>query len=367
MRSTTNAGASRSTRVERFETLVIGAGQAGLAVGHELDARDSDFAILDGAPQVGDSWRTRWDSLRLFTPAAYSGLPGMPFPAPPDHLPDKDEVADYLTRYAERFDLPVRLETRVRSLRYRDDQFVLETNRHTFEARNVVIATGAFQRAKIPCVAGRLSPAIHQLHSSQYRNALALPDGPALVVGAGNSGAQIALELARVRKVWLAGRDTGYLPRRLLGRDLFRWLWPTMSRASSDTMVGRRVRERTGRGGDPRIGISEQALADAGVTRVGKLIDAKGGLPVCGSVVVEPRVVVWCTGFEPDYGWVDLPALGEDGHPRHRRGVATHVPGLYFMGLRFQHRLSSSLIGGVGDDAAYVAQHIARRCLEAAA
>lgn len=349
-------------RVERFETVVIGAGQAGLATGFHLAARDVDFVILDAASRIGDSWRRRWGSLRLFTPAAYSGLPGMYFPAPPSHLPDKDEVADYLERYAERFDLPVRLGTRVEALGRDSARFVMSANGRRLEAENVVVATGAFQRPRVPEVASRLAPAIHQLHSSEYESPFVLPDGPVLVVGAGNSGAQIALELARFRKVWLAGRGTGDLPRRLLGRDVFDWAWPVMSRATADTWFGRRLRARAWRGGDARIGIPERALARAGIVRVARLTEARGGLPVCGDTVLEPRVVIWCTGFEPDYRWIDLPVAGDDGYPRHHRGAAVDAPGLYFVGLRFQTRLTSSLIAGVGDDAAFVAEEIARRC-----
>jgi putative flavoprotein involved in K+ transport len=348
-------------RVERFETIVIGGGQAGLAVGHHLAARDVDFVILDAAKRVGDSWRQRWDSLRLFTPAAYSGLPGLPFPAPPAHLPDKDEVADYLARYAERFDLPVRLGTAVNSLGRSGERYVVHVGEAVLEAENVVVATGPFQRPRLSDVATRLSPNIRQLHSSEYVNPWDLPDGPVLVVGAGNSGAQIALELTRFRKVWLAGRDTGHLPRRALGRDLFHWIWPVLTRATTDTHLGRRLRERARRGGDALIGIPERTLLDAGIQRVGKLTEERGGLPMCGGNVLEPSVIVWCTGYRPSYEWIDIPILGEDGYPRHERGIATDAPGLYFVGLRFQHRMASSLIGGVGDDAAFIAAHIAQR------
>jgi len=350
-------GVGRTGRVERFETVVIGGGQAGLSVGHDLAQQDADFVILDGASRIGDSWRQRWDSLRLFTPAAYSGLPGMPFPAPSSHLPDKDEVADYLTRYSERFDLPVRLDTRVTSLQHDGRRFVLATDGSAFEADQVVVATGPFQQPKIPPVARRLSSDIRQLHSSEYRSPFALPDGPALVVGAGNSGAQIALELARFRKVWLAGRNPGSLPRRLLGRDLFDWVWPVMLRATMDTALGQRFRKRAQRG-DQRIGIPERTISSAGIDRVGRLVDERGGLPVCGDAVLEPVVIIWCTGFEPDYGWIQLPVVDDAGALRHRRGVSTDVNGLYFTGLRFQHRVSSSLIGGVGRDAAFIAAQI---------
>jgi putative flavoprotein involved in K+ transport len=362
---------ARPGRVERYDTVVIGGGQAGLAVGQQLAARDLDFLILDAERRVGDAWRQRWDSLRLFTPAAYSGLPGMPFPAPPAHFPDKDEVADYLERYAERFDLPVRLETRVESLAWDGERYVVHAGSARFEADNVIVATGPFQRPRIPAVAAQLAPEIRQLHSSEYRSPFDLPDGPALVVGAGNSGAQIALELARFRKVWLAGPDTGHLPRRLLGRDLFDWIWPVVTRATADTRVGRRLRARGTRGGDALIGIPERALAEAGVGRVGRLTEVRGGLPVCPGgpgkardcrgEVLQPRVVVWCTGFVPDYSWISLPVLDDRGQPRHRRGVATDAPGLFFLGLRFQHRVTSSLLGGVGADAVFIAEQVASR------
>ena len=353
-------------RVERFDTIVIGAGQAGLAVGHELAARDLDFVILDGAMRVGDAWRRRWDSLRLFTPAAYSGLPGMCFPAPPWHLPDKDEVADYLERYAERFDLPVRLDTRVDSLAWNGERHVVQAGARRLEAESVVVATGPFQRPRVPVLAARLAPDIRQLHSSEYRSPFDLPDGPALVVGAGNSGAQIALELARFRRVWLAGRETGRIPRRLLGRDVYDWLWPVLTRLTADTRLGRRLRERTRRG-DPLVGIPAAQLEEAGIARVGRVTDERGGLPVCDGEALRPRVVIWCTGFAPDYGWIERPILDEQGVPRHRRGVATDAPGLYFVGLRFQHRMTSALIGGVGADAAFIAEQVARRAEVAAA
>ena len=269
-----------AARVERYDAVVVGGGQAGLAVGQQLAARDVDFVILDAERRVGDAWRRRWDSLRLFTPAAYSGLPGMGFPAPAGHLPDKDEAADYLARYAERFDLPVRLGTRAESLGWNGERYVVRANGVHYEAANVVVATGPFQRPRVPEVAARLSPAIHQLHSSQYRSPFDLPDGPALVVGAGNSGAQIALELARSRRVWLAGREVGRLPRRLLGRDVYDWLWPVLTRATLDTRLGRRVRERTLRG-DPLVGIPERDLTEAGIARVGRVTDERGGIPVC--------------------------------------------------------------------------------------
>jgi putative flavoprotein involved in K+ transport len=357
----TSSATRSATRVERFDTLVIGGGQAGLAVGHHLAARDADFAILSDEARLGDNWRKRWDSLRLFTPARYSGLPGMPFPAPSGHLADKDEVAEYLERYAQHFDLPVRLASRVRSLSHDGEYFTVrvEGSSSLLEAENVVVATGAARQPRIPAFADRLAPSIYQLHSSEYHNPFELPEGPVLVVGAGNSGAQIALELARYRKVWLAGRDTGHVPRRLLGRDVFDWFWPLMGRATADTRLGRRMRAQSG--GDALIGIPERVLRQAGVTRVGRVEEVRGGLPLGGGSALQPSVVVWCTGFKPDYSWISLPVFDDEGQPRHRRGVASDLPGLFFVGLRFQHRLRSSLLGGVGEDAAFVAEQVALR------
>jgi putative flavoprotein involved in K+ transport len=350
-----------SGRLERFDTIVVGGGQAGLSAAWHLQQCDVDFVVVDAEPRVGDVWRRRWDSLRLFTPAKRSGLPGMPFPACADHLPDKDEVADYLERYVERFDLPVRSGTRVLSLAHDGDRYVLRTDRGTLEATNVVVATGPFQTPKIPAVADRLDPGIVQLHSSGYRSPFALPDGSVLVVGAGNSGAQIALELAREHTVWLAGRDTGHLPRRILGRDVFDWLWPILHRFSLDTRIGRRMRERVRGGGDALIGIPERTIVEGGVRRVGRIEGEQDGWPVADGVAIRPSAIVWCTGFVSDYSWITLPVFDERGVPRHRRGVVEAAPGLYFLGLRFQHRMTSSLVGGVGEDAAFVAGEVARR------
>ena len=344
-------------RVERYDTIVIGAGQAGLAAGYFLALRDADFLIIDSGTRVGDSWRHRWDSLRLFTPAAYSGLPGMAFPASPMHLPDKDEVADYLERYAERFELPVRLGTRVESLSWNGERYVIHAGVVTYEADHVVVATGPFQTPLIPAIAAQLSPAIHQIHSSQYRNPLELPPGPVLVVGAGNSGAQIALELARSRKVTLAGRSTGHLPRNILGRDLYRWIWPILTRLTADTALGRMLRKRTHRG-DPLIGLSPSQLVDANVKRVGRLTEVRDGVPVFDDKAIEASVIVWATGFSPDFRWINIPMPMDRGAPRNARGVVVEAPGLYFVGHRFQYRLTSALLGGVAADAAYVVDHL---------
>lgn len=330
-------------RVERFETVVIGAGQAGLSVGYHLAKQDADFVILDRGALPGESWRTRWDSLRLFTPARYSSLPGMPFPAPPNHLPDKDEVAAYLTEYAARFELPVRGNSPVDALDWNGTRFRLSLGEHRIEADQVVVATGAFAKPMVPEAASRLAPEILQLTSQQYRNPFGLPPGPVLVVGAGNSGAQIALEVSRFRKVWLAGRETGYWPRRILGRDVFDWIWPVITRLPLDTRLGRRITRGTG--GDALIGIPRESIPAAGIVRVGRFTEAVEGMPRCGDTVLEPATIIWCTGLKPEHSWI---------HTAH------DTPGLHFVGLQQQRRIASALVGGVGADAELVAAAVMR-------
>jgi putative flavoprotein involved in K+ transport len=351
--------ATKAPRVTRYDTIVIGGGQAGLAMGYHLAQRDVDFTILDAGSRVGDSWRRRWDSLRLFTPARYSGLPGMVFPDSPAHLPDKDQVADYFERYAERFELPVRLDTEVRSLAAIGSEFALETSTGAFEAKNVVVATGPFQRPRVPDLAARLRSDTHQLHSSAYRSPLELPPGDVLVVGAGNSGAQIALEISRVRSVTLAGREVSRLPRTILGVDVFTWVWPVFRLLNLDTWLGRRLRERA-RSADPLIGITQADFASHGIRRVGRVTEVRDGLPVVEGEAIDVKTVVWATGYVPDFRWIRLPVLDQSGAPIHTRGV-TAVEGIYFLGLRFQYRQSSALIGGVGTDAEFIADDIADR------
>lgn len=348
-------------RTERYELIVIGGGQAGLAIGYWLAKHDIDFLIVDANARVGDSWRKRWDSLRLFTPAKYSGLPGLAFPGDPYHLPVRDEVAEYLEWYAQVFDLPIRHDVQVKRVTRSRNGFEIETNGNLLEADNVVVATGPFQVPRIPEVASLIDPSVRQLHSSQYRNPSGLSDGPALVVGAANSGAQIALELATSRDVMLAGRSVGTMPRTVLGRDVFDWLNLTVMRPGSDSFLGRRVRRNVLGGTDALIGMSERDLTTAGVRRVGRVISAAGGRPILdGGIVADVASIIWATGFRPDFRWIEAPVFGGDGFPIHHRGV-TSIPGLYFLGLRFQHRLGSSLIGGVGADAEFIAHAIASR------
>ncbi len=348
-----------SSSKQRFDTVVVGGGQAGLAVGYYLARQGRDFVILDANDRIGASWRKRWDRLQLFTPARYSSLPGMPFPAPADAFLTKDEVADYLEAYAARFHLPVWLDAVVDTLSREADRYLLTMGGHRLEAEHVVVATGAFQHPKVPAFAGRLDPAIAQVHSNEYCHPTQLQQGAALIVGAGNSGAEIALEVAQTRRTWLAGRDTGRLPKTYPPLVLQLYWWLIHQALNADNKMGRRFKEVTGKKGAPLVGISQKDFERARVEHVPRVVGVQEGKPVLqdGSVLSVANVI-WCTGFAPDFRWIDLPVFGSDGYPVHYRGVVDGEPGLYFLGLPFQYTLTSSLIGGVGRDARYIAEQI---------
>ena len=357
-----------SSKKQRFNTIVIGGGQAGLAVGYYLARQGRDFVILDAKNRIGANWRQRWDSLRLFTPTRYSSLPGMPFPAPGDAFLTRDKVADYLEAYAARFHLPVQLDAMVDSLTREADRYLLTMGGHRLEAEQVVVATGAFQHPRVPTFASKLDPAIAQIHSNAYRHPKQLREGDVLIVGAGNSGAEIALELAQTRRSWLAGRDTGHLPK-TYPPLLLQLYWGLIHQAlNTDNKIGRRFKELTGKKGAPLVGISGKDFQRAGVERVPRVVGVQDGKPVLqDGCVLDVANVIWCTGFVPDFHWIDLPVFGSDGYPVHARGVVEGEPGLYFLGLPFQYTLTSSLIGGVGRDAHYIAGQIAARssvCVE---
>lgn len=343
----------------RWDVVVVGAGQAGLAIAGHLARLDVRFVVLEAASHIGHSWRTRWDSLKLFTPAQYDGLPGMAFPLPADAYPGKDAVADFLSDYATALDLPVRLDARVTALTQVDGEFDVRTGDRVYRAAQVVVATGPFQTPHIPPVAAAFAPAVVQLHSSDFRNPDALPAGPVLVVGGGNSGLQIAEELAATRDVVVSvGQRAPMLPQRLLGRDLFWWLTRLgVMRVSTASRLGRRLRDR----GEFVIGTSRRRLSRAGVRFRPRLIGADGFTArFADGTTHEAGVVLWATGYRSDYSWILIPDAVRDGSVAHRRGV-TPVPGLYLLGLPWQHTRGSALLGFVADDAAHLADHIAKR------
>ncbi|MEU4668739.1 NAD(P)-binding domain-containing protein [Amycolatopsis sp. NPDC023774] len=359
---------------ERTETVVIGAGQAGLSAGYHLARRDRDFVVLDGNEQIGDNWRCHWDTLRLFTPALAAGLPGMAYPGPPMHYATKDEMAGYLATYAHRFALPVRGGQRVARVSRTGTGFEVTTPTTTFTCDNVVVATGTFGRApRVPEFAGRLDPGIRQLHSSEYRNPEQLRPGPVLVVGASHSGGDIAFEAARAgHRVVLSGPIRGELPFDINRRPA-RVLFPVLFFAAKHILTmrtpwGRMMRPEIRTHGGPLIRIKRADLVREGVEHVAdRTTGIRGGAPVLADGrVLDVANVVWCTGFRQDFSWIDPPVTDESGWPREERGVAITAPGLYFVGLSFQWAFSSMLVGGAGRDAEYVVKHLTART-EAAA
>ena len=355
---------------QHIETLIIGAGQAGLSTGYHLQRRKRPFLIVDGADRVGDNWRHQWDSLRLYSPAKYDGLPGLPFPADdPWHFPGKDEVAAYLESYALHFDLPVRMSTRVdRLVESPAGGFVTHVGLDTITCDNVVIATGTFGRTPfVPAFATDLDPGIRQLHSSEYRRLDQLAPGPVLVVGGSHSGTDIAYEAAATHDTILCGRDCGQIPVRLESRRarvvlpvVFFMFRHVLTRR---TPMGRKEMPKVRHHGGPSLRVKRQDLAERGVERVtARVVGVKDGRPLLDDGrVVEADTVVWCTGFQQRFDWVGLPILTEDGWPRERRGVNEDVPGLFFCGLSFQFAFSSMLFMGVGRDADHVAGKVAAR------
>jgi len=342
---------------DTVDVIVVGAGQAGLAIAWYLARLGLRFQVLEASAELGQSWRSRWDSLTLFTPAQYDALPGMPFPAPADTYPTKEPVADYLRAYADAFRLPVRLNSRVTSLSRSGDGFEVRTADETFSARRVVVATGPFQVPFVPPAAGGLDSAVTQLHSADYRNPQALPDGPVLVVGGGNSGLQIAEELSASRRVDVSiGTSPPMLPQRLAGRDLFWWLTRLgLMRVPAESRLGRRVQAR----GEFVIGTSRRQLKRAGVTFRPRLVGADGRtVRFADGSTLDVGVVVWATGYRSDYSWISVPGVVRNGRVAHRRGV-TDVPGLYFLGLSWQHTRGSALLGFLDEDARHIADRIA--------
>jgi putative flavoprotein involved in K+ transport len=353
---------------EYYKAIVIGAGQAGLSVGYYLKKHNIPFILLDAGERVGDTWRKRWDSLRLFTAAKFNGLAGMKFPAPSNYFPTKDEMADYLENYAVHFKLPVRTGVIVDGLSREGRLYCITAGDRQFFAEHVVIAMSSFQIPRIPRFAKELNPGIVQFHSLDYRNPSQFQEGGVLVVGAGNSGAEIALEAAvNGHPVWLSGRDTGHIPfniegalaklilLRLVGRILFHRV------LTLHTPIGRKARPKIISQGGPLVRIKPKEILKAGIKRVARVSGVRNGLPVIeNEPIPDVKNVIWCTGFFPSFSWIDIPVFNNN-EPTQNRGVVEKEPGLYFTGLHFQYSLSSGMIHGLKRDARYVVNVIIHR------
>jgi putative flavoprotein involved in K+ transport len=354
--------------IGHIETAIIGAGQAGLATAYHLQQRGRPCLILDSNSRVGDNWRGHWDSLRLYSPAGYDGLPGLPFPAPRWSYPTKDQVADYLAAYAERFQLPVRPCSHVERLQSSNGKYLLQLGADRLVADNVVVATGTFGRTpSIPDFALDIDPAIRQLHSSEYRRPAQLKPGPVLVVGGSHSGTDIAFETAASHPTILAGRDPGEMPVRL-DHWSARLFWPAFLFLAKHvvtrrTPIGRKAMEEDRFHGGPMLRVKRADLKARGVDRVpNRVTGVADGRPVFDNGrIVAAANVVWCTGFRQVFDWIDVPIIGADGWPQEMRGVTPAAPGLFFCGLSFQYAFSSMLLAGVGRDAAHIAKHIDAR------
>ena len=350
----TNTNAAEGSR-ERFDVVVIGAGQAGLTIAHFLKREGRQFLIVDGADSIAAAWRTRWDSLVLFTPRRYDSLPGLTFPGEPDGYPTRDEVIAYLEQYAAAFKLPVELGSAVRSLATDGGKFVVGLDDRQIEADQVVVATGPFQVPHVPALVGELAPDLFQTHSTGYQHPSDIPEGTVLVVGGGNTGFQIAKELAATHPVYLAvGSQQTPLPQTFLGRDLFWWLTKTgLLKKTVESRIGRRLRDR-----DTLIGSSPRQLKRCGIELKPRAIAASGRtVSFADGSELDVDAVIWATGYRPDHSWIKLPVADTNELVRHRRGV-TDLPGLYFIGLSWQHTRGSALLGWVKHDAEFIAEQV---------
>ncbi|WP_438854670.1 flavin-containing monooxygenase [Agromyces sp. M3QZ16-3] len=361
---TPRRAADLASGLEEHDTVVVGGGQAGLTISSALAARDRDHVVLDAHDRVGQAWRRRWDSLRLNTPAKYDALPGMALGDDPYAFPTKDQFADYLERYAAARALPVVGGARVAGLDAIDDRYVLTTaDGRRFAASNVVIATGAQQVPRVPTFAGGLAARIVSLHSDAYRNPGQLAQGRVLVVGFGNSASEIALDVSRARETWISGRPSGELPFRH-GRAAARFGFPVvrfvgLHIATADRSLGRRILAREHGRAEPLVRVRRRELAAAGVRIVPRTTGIEGGRPVVDGVALDVANVIWCTGFEEDYGWVHLPAFEGGGRPHHERGAVVGAPGVYLLGMHLLQSAGSGTLIGVGTDARRIAQRIA--------
>lgn len=356
----------QSSNSTYIDTIVIGGGQAGLCTGYYLQKRGVPFLILDANERVGDAWRDRWDSLKLFSPSRYV-LPGLALGARTDGFPTKDQIADYLAEYARHFKLPVRNSVRVERLEKHGERFVLTCGARRYESRNVIVAMANYQVPRVPHFAGEIDAGIVQLHSHSYRNSSQLNPGSVLVVGAGNSGADIALDVARKRRTILSGKEAGHIPWRIEGifarhimMRLVRFIGHHV--LSLKTPIGKKVRPKMLHHTTSLIRVKPKDFDAAGVERVGKIIGVRDGRPVeSDGQTLDVQNIIWCTGYGNGFSWIDLPIFDSVGDPMHAEGIVPGVPGLYFVGLHFLYAMSSGTLMGVARDAKRVVRHLEGR------
>lgn len=347
-----------------FETIIIGGGQAGLSVGYGLAKKGKSFIILDANKRIGDAWRNRWDSLRLFTPAYMNRLDGMSIPGRQHVIVSKDEMADYLEAYAKQFKLPIQSGVIVDRLYKQGNHFIVSSGDKVFEASNVVVAMTNFQHKRIPDFAKDINPSIVQLHTLDYKNASQLKKGKVLVVGAGNSGAEIALDVVKEHQTILSGNEVGHVPFRI-ETSIARYLLVRLVRfvghniLNTSTPMGRKLRPKALVSGSPLIRTKPKDLINAGIERVPKVVGVKNGFPLLAdNHVLEVENIIWCNGFRSGFSWIELPVLGEREEPFHERGIVSKEPGLYFVGLHFLYAMTSATITGMKRDAKYIVKQI---------
>ena len=404
--------------LEKIDTIIVGGGQAGLAISYHLKQRGLEHVILEQADQIAEVWRNRWDSFTLITPNWMVRLPGAEYEGNhPDDFMARDDVVDYLEEYVEKFELPIRYGHRVISIQSNDVGYVIKTDKGDIKANNAVVATGMYQMPKTPKFHDHLSHNIDQLHSSDYRNPEVLPEGGVLVVGSAQSGAQIAEELYQSgRNVYLSVSNAGRFPRRYRGKDITCWLDEMGFEITADELPSSNSKfegssHGTGKDGGHTINLHQ--FARDGVVLLGRIDSAQKdkiflapnlkenlakadeteanlvnqvdeyikekGLVVPIEILPELRDgykadliheldlksvgitnVIWATGYKFDFSIVNLPVFDEDGYPVQKRGV-TEYPGLYFIGLPYLHNSNSGTLFGVGDDAKHVASEIVTR------
>ncbi|WP_289142568.1 NAD(P)/FAD-dependent oxidoreductase [uncultured Brevibacillus sp.] len=344
--------------MQSYDIIVVGSGQAGLAAGYFLKKKGLSFVLLEKGKEVGQTWKNRYDSLVLFTPRFYSSLPGKTLEGDPNGYAAKDEIADYLHSYANQIELPIHFQTEVTALKQSSTGFLLETNQGDYAAKNVIIATGPFQQPLIPQMADALPKDIVQIHTAHYLNPSSLQDGPVVVIGAGNSGAQIAVELAKEREVYLSiGHKMKFMPLQLMNKSIFWWFGKIgFLKANIHSKIGKWLSRQH----DPIFGFELKEAIQKGAVKLKprtKRIQSDE-IVFADHSTVKVRNIVWATGFYPEYSWIKIPqSLNEKGKPIHHRGISP-VSGLYFVGLPWQYRRGSALIGGVGQDAEFIVQQI---------